>query len=88
MDAQNAQLTRLQRKDNGMTDENINFELSLKELEKIVVKLENPEISLDESIKLFEEGITIANSCSKQLESARQKIVTLTEAENEEHNND
>ena len=66
-----------------MSCENKNFEDSLKELESIVSKLENPDISLDESILLFERGIKLADSCSKQLESARQRILTLSEAENE-----
>lgn len=71
-----------------MPGENMNFEDSLKELEFIVSKLENPEISLDESISLFEKGIVLADTCSKQLENARQKIVTLTQAEKEVEDND
>lgn len=71
-----------------MSCNNKNFEDSLKELELIVSKLENPDISLDESIALFEKGITLADSCSKQLESARQKILTLSDAEKEANNND
>ena len=66
-----------------MSCENNNFEKSLKELELIVSKLENPDISLDESIALFEKGIVLADSCSKQLESAKQKILTLSVAEKE-----
>ena len=60
---------------------NTDFEKSLDELEKIVEKLQNGDISLDESIKLFEKGIELTNDCRKTLETARQKITSLTEEE-------
>ena len=62
---------------------NTDFEKSLKELEQIVDELQNGDISLDESIKLFERGIKLSNDCRKTLETARQKITSLTEEESE-----
>ena len=63
-----------------------NFENKLCELEKIVAKLESNEISLDEAIKLFEDGVKISDDCRKILENAERKIKTLTECEGEENN--
>ena len=63
---------------------NTDFEKSLNELEKIVEELQNGDISLDESIKLFEKGIELSKDCRQTLENARQKITSLTE---EEQNN-
>ncbi len=63
-----------------------NFENKLSELEKIVEKLENSEISLDEAIALFEDGVKLSDDCRKILETAERKIKTLTECEGE--NND
>lgn len=60
---------------------NTDFEKSLDELEKIVEELQNGDISLDESIKLFERGIKLSDECRKTLETARQKITSLTEEE-------
>lgn len=60
---------------------NTDFEKSLDELEKIVAQLESGDISLDESIKLFERGMNLTNDCRKTLETARQKITSLTEEE-------
>ncbi len=60
-----------------------NFENKLIELEKIVSKLENSEISLDEAIKLFEDGVKLSDDCRKILETAERKIKTLTECEGE-----
>ncbi len=60
---------------------NTDFEKSLNELEKIVEELQNGDISLDESIKLFEKGMELTNDCRKTLETARQKITSLTEEE-------
>ena len=62
------------------------FEKSLDELEKIVARLESGDVSLDDSIKLFERGMELTNKCRKTLENARQKIITLTEAETEKEN--
>lgn len=67
---------------------NTDFEASLLELEKIVEKLEGGETSLDESIKLFEKGMELSNDCRKTLNTARQKIITLTEAEKEAESDD
>lgn len=60
-----------------------NFEKSLIELENIIKKLESEEVSLDESIALFEKGVVLSNECRKTLEKAENKIITLTDAEGE-----
>lgn len=70
-----------------MVSKNFDFEKSIKELEKIANSLENEQISLDESIALFEKGVMLSKDCSEYLESAKQKIVALTEAEEERDNN-
>lgn len=62
---------------------NADFEKSISELENIVAQLESGDITLDESIKLFERGTKLTNDCRKTLEIAKQKIITLTEAEEE-----
>lgn len=65
-----------------MAEKKISFEDELNELEKTVNILENGDCSLDEAIALFEKGIKLSSDCRKTLEKARQKIVTLTDAEN------
>lgn len=69
-----------------MLSKDFDFEKSVKELEKIASSLENEQITLDESIALFEKGINLSKECSQYLENAKQKIVTLTEAEEEKGN--
>lgn len=66
-----------------MLSKDFNFEKSIKELEAISHSLENDQISLDESIALFEKGVKISRDCSEYLETAKQKIVALTDAEEE-----
>ncbi len=61
-----------------------NFENSLLELENIIKKLESNEVSLEESIELFEKGIKLSGLCRKTLETAQNKIITLTDAESED----
>ena len=63
-----------------MSDD-IKYEEAIKQLEEIVLKLENGSASLDESISLFEK---LASVCSNKLKSAQQKITLLTK----ENNND
>lgn len=60
------------------------FEQAIKRLEEIVRLLEGGEISLDDSIKLFEEGTKLTAFCSQTLQTAEQKIVKLTAVENAE----
>lgn len=50
------------------------FEEALKELEAIVEKLNNQEISLEDSVELYEEGIRLSKICSETLENAALKI--------------
>ena len=53
------------------------FEDSLKKLEHIVDRLEEGDLALDESLKLFEEGIRLSRLCTKQLEEAERKVDIL-----------
>ena len=71
-----------------MACENIEFEAAINELSEIVAKLESGMASLDESIALFERGIYLSKECNKKLQSAQQKILTLTEAEEKSDNDD
>lgn len=59
-----------------------NFEQSIKLLEEIVSKLEGSEISLEESIALFEEGVKLTKSCQKMLDDAKKKVSVLMIDEN------
>ena len=54
------------------------FETELKKLQEIVAKLENGTESLEESLKLFEEGTKVAKFCNDVLDSAEQKITNLS----------
>ncbi|KGP63106.1 exodeoxyribonuclease VII small subunit [Legionella norrlandica] len=56
----------------------IHFEQSITELEEIVLQLERGELTLEESLKQFEKGISIARRCQNALNQAEQKIETLT----------
>lgn len=53
------------------------FEEALKGLEGIVARLESGEANLDESIRLFEEGMRLSGVCQKRLDEADRKIETL-----------
>lgn len=54
-----------------------NFESALKRLEEIVQKLEEGNLSLDDSLKLFEEGIQLSRFCTKKLSEAEKKVEKL-----------
>ncbi|MDA9739371.1 MAG: exodeoxyribonuclease VII small subunit [Pseudomonadota bacterium] len=67
-----------------MSNSKNTFEESLKKLEKIVEKLEDGNVNLDDSIKSFEEGVALVKECQKQLSEAEIKIQTLLEDGNVE----
>lgn len=54
------------------------FEKAMARLEQIVAALEGGQCSLDDSLKLFEEGTRLTAYCTKLLKEAEQKIVKLT----------
>ena len=57
----------------------ITYEKAIQRLEEIVKQLESGSLSLDESLKLYEEGAELSLHCHKLLSEARQKIVKLNE---------
>jgi len=57
----------------------LNFEEALARLEEIVRSLEGGEKSLDDSMKLYEEGVRLIRVCSSELEGAEAKIKILKE---------
>lgn len=56
----------------------IKFEDALKKLEKIVEDLERGDLSLDDALKRYQEGIDLARTCAQRLESAKKKIEVLS----------
>ena len=60
------------------------FEESMKRLEEIVSQLERGESSLDQSLKLFEEGTGLAAHCTQMLDQAEQKVRLLLGEEAQE----
>lgn len=61
-----------------MAQDNIKFEDALKKLEKIVEDLEKGELSLDEALKKYQEGVELSRLCAQKLEGAKKKIDLLT----------
>jgi exodeoxyribonuclease VII small subunit len=54
------------------------FEEALKRLEKIVEDLEKGDLSLDEALKKYQEGIELSRLCSQRLDSVKKKIDILS----------
>ncbi len=61
------------------------YEEAITRLEQIVARLESGQCTLDESLKLFEEGTKLTAFCSRALKTAEQTIVKLTSLENKEN---
>lgn len=57
--------------------EDINFEDAMKGLEKIAEELEKGNLSLDESVSKFEDGMKLSKKCSDLLDTAEKKITML-----------
>lgn len=65
------------------TEKEEKFEDKIIKLEEIVAELEKGNLSLDDSVKKFEEGIKISKECNEILESAEKKISILLEQDGE-----
>ncbi len=60
----------------------LNYEASILRLEEIVDLLENGDLPLEESMKLFEEGTKLSAVCYETLRKAEQKIISIADLEN------
>jgi exodeoxyribonuclease VII small subunit len=63
------------------------FEEAMKRLEEIVQSLESGELSLEDSLGIFEEGMKLVGFCSKKLEEAEQKVTMLVKEGDGEYRN-
>ena len=59
----------------------MDFEKNLNRLEEIVHKMEDGELPLEESLKLFEEGVRLSRECNQKLADAEQKVKILLSAD-------
>jgi exodeoxyribonuclease VII small subunit len=60
----------------------VSFEKAMARLDEIVERLESGEASLDETIRLFEEGKRLGQECRRQLTAVEKKIQVIVEQEN------
>jgi exodeoxyribonuclease VII small subunit len=67
-----------------MSEQPLTFEAAMSRLEEIVADLESGKLSLEDSLKKFEEGITLGKTCREFLDRADVRIRTLTTAVNGE----
>ena len=65
------------------TTKAIDFEQQLENHEALVASLESGDLSLEDSMKSFEQGIKVARECQKALKDAEQKVEVLTRQGNE-----
>lgn len=61
----------------AQSDTQFDFEKALNELEQLVEKMEEGDLSLEESLKHFERGIALTRACQQALQSAEQKVQIL-----------
>lgn len=64
-----------------MPKKELSFEKSLELLNILLESLEDPDIGIDESLKLYEEGVKLIRACRKKIDDAKQKIKYIDEAE-------
>jgi exodeoxyribonuclease VII small subunit len=57
------------------------FEEQLAQLESVVERLERGELTLEDSVRLFEEGVVLSNACKQELEKAEGRIQVLVETQ-------
>ena len=68
--------------ENNKYAENLTFETAISRLEEIVKALESGNTPLDNSLSLFEEGVSLMKYCNQKLDTAEQKVRILTMGEN------
>lgn len=66
------------------SNETFDFEQALAELEQLVERMEQGELSLEQSLKDFERGIALTRACQGALKEAEQKVQILTSQSGQE----
>ena len=66
-------------------EKELTFELAMKRLEEIVNALESGQVSLDDSLKLFEEGIELTKYCESELKNIENKAAKILEDSQEKN---
>lgn len=64
-------------------EESVDFERALGELEELVERMEQGEMTLEESLRSFERGMSLTRQCQKALDEAQQKVDKLLEQDGE-----
>ena len=65
------------------TAKKIDFEASLGQLEQLVDQMEEGDLSLEDSLKAFEQGVKLTRECQRALKDAEQKVQLLMEQNGE-----
>lgn len=63
------------------SDDELTFEEAMAELDELVSRMENGELSLDDSLKAFERGVMLTRKCQEALSQAELRVKTLTDAD-------
>ncbi|ADJ28002.1 exodeoxyribonuclease VII small subunit [Nitrosococcus watsonii] len=66
----------------------LDFESALAELETLVSRMEQGEVSLEESLRLYERGVKLSQLCQETLHDAEQKVQILQQKQEKEQIND
>lgn len=69
-----------------MTTDKQSFETMMHELEEIVKQLDNDTVSLEESLALYQKGMTLSKACETTLKEAEQRVSKLIEEEADDSN--
>lgn len=67
-----------------MTKNNSTFEEKMKKLDEIVTKLDSDEITLEESLELYKEGVMLTKECDEILKNAQLNVEELTKGEEDD----
>ena len=63
------------------SDDVLTFEEAMAELDELVSRMEDGELSLDDSLKAFERGVMLTRKCQEALSQAELRVKTLTDAD-------
>jgi len=63
------------------SDDELTFEEAIAELDELVSRMEDGELSLDDSLKAFERGVMLTRKCQEALSQAELRVKTLTDAD-------
>ncbi len=78
------QIRKIYKSSGGIMAKQISLEESFDKIEKIIASLEDEKVTLEESFKLYNEGLKLVKTCNSQIDKVEKQIIVLNQEDSDD----